>query len=345
METRRYQRPGLTMRKGAAGTKDEVRDLQRDLRALGYLKRHIDGDFGGDTELAVKGFQHDLLHNAGAGRDGKSAPVKMTDFAKGRVPGVSGIVDQGLVACIVELMDDARVAKLPRAADPVAENAKVVQQLETMPATVVPTPFLLAILKQESGLKHYAEPRAGDDDTFIIVGTDRGAPEPHVITSRGYGVGQYTLFHHPPHPEEVDAFMRDPRANVQRAAHELREKFDAFVVGSASKSDDRMREIGAAPAHPLRGCKHPNGISQFMTDCAACVLAAGAHSLATGTPVFDGSATLWGPTRFHEETGYTEVPRRDRFDCDWPYAVRRYNGGGLDSFHYQAQVLKHLAAL
>jgi hypothetical protein len=28
--------------------------------------------------------------------------------------------------------------------------------------------------------------------------------------------------------------------------------------------------------------------------------------------------------------------------CDWPYATRRYNGGGPNSFNYQAIVLKNL---
>ena len=36
------------------------------------------------------------------------------------------------------------------------------------------------------------------------------------------------------------------------------------------------------------------------------------------------------------------MPIRARFECDWPYAVRLYNGGGMDSFHYQAQVLLNL---
>jgi hypothetical protein len=37
------------------------------------------------------------------------------------------------------------------------------------------------------------------------------------------------------------------------------------------------------------------------------------------------------------------VPARERFGCDWPYAVRRYNGGGLPSYHYQARVLRNVA--
>ena len=70
-----YRQPGLSLtRAGGGASEPQVRDLQRDLRRLGYLKRGIDGDFGGQTELAVKGLQHDLLHNSGDGKDG-AAPV------------------------------------------------------------------------------------------------------------------------------------------------------------------------------------------------------------------------------------------------------------------------------
>ncbi len=35
-------------------------------------------------------------------------------------------------------------------------------------------------------------------------------------------------------------------------------------------------------------------------------------------------------------------PARRAFPCDWPYAVRRYNGSGVNSYHYQAIVLGNL---
>ena len=37
------------------------------------------------------------------------------------------------------------------------------------------------------------------------------------------------------------------------------------------------------------------------------------------------------------------LPDRAEFPCDWPYAARRYNGDGLDSYHYQTQVLQRLS--
>ena len=48
------------------------------------------------------------------------------------------------------------------------------------------------------------------------------------------------------------------------------------------------------------------------------------------------------PTRYHPETAYSRVPARATLGCDWPYAVRRYNGSGVDSYHYQFQVLQRL---
>jgi hypothetical protein len=37
------------------------------------------------------------------------------------------------------------------------------------------------------------------------------------------------------------------------------------------------------------------------------------------------------------------VPVRKNIGCDWPYAIRRYNGAGINSYHYQAKVLKNLS--
>ena len=343
MSPRAYQQPGLTLHAGAPGDPDQIRALQRDLRALGYLKRGIDGRFGEGTALAVKGLQHDLLHNDGRGRDG-DAPVSVQSFAKGRVGGVNGVVDQSLAACIAELMDDPRVPKLPRVEDPVKENKRIADQIASIPPEEVPTGFLVAVLRQESTLMHFAVPKPGDEDTYIVVGTDRGGPEKHVITSRGYGAGQYTLFHHPPRPDEVKSVMLDPVQNVKRAAKLLREKFENFVLGPTASADDRVVEIGARALKPLRACRFAKDDARFMRDCRTCAAEAGTRTLAAGQPVFAGSSTTWAvvPDLYPMPSG--PVPMREKFGCDWPYAVRRYNGGGLMSFHYQARVLRFLAA-
>ncbi len=343
-----YRQVGLTLRAGgAAATAEQVRDLQRDLRRLGYLASGVDGSFKGGTELAVRALQYDLLSNGGGGRDG-AAPVRIRDYNRSRVAAVSGEVDQAMVECLSDLLDDPNCQKLPSSPDPVAENRRVLAQLRTLPSTDAPTPFLLAILTQESGLKHFHEPRAGEDDTFITVGLDRNAGPPHIITSRGYGAGQYTLFHHPPSPQEVTALMLDPAKNVQGAARELREKFDHFVAGPnpGARADDRIAEIGAGP---LRLCKHSPDDPRFMSDCRQCLLAAGSHQIVEDrTPLYPATPQTYTSTQYYDmqrsAAFYRRVPDRAGIGCDWPYAVRRYNGSGVNSYHYQVRILQHLAS-
>ncbi len=60
--------------------------------------------------------------------------------------------------------------------------------------------------------------------------------------------------------------------------------------------------------------------------------------------MFPGSSTVWQTTQYYPTATYENVPVREKIGCDWPYAVRRYNGGGINSYHYQARVLKFLVA-
>ena len=164
------------------------------------------------------------------------------------------------------------------------------------------------------------------------------------MTSRGYGVGQYTLFHHPPSTEEVQDFMTDVGRNLQKAADELREKFDDFVNGSTggTRADDRIAEHDTVP---LRVWKHADDDPRFMTDCKACARAAGETDIQPGvTPYYPGSRGTYRSTQYYnfDTLDFSGVPTRANFDCDWPYAVRRYNGSGPNSYSYQALVLKKL---
>ena len=339
-----YRQASLVLKKGGEGATDrQIRDLQRDLRRLGYLKRGIDGAFGPGTERAVKALQHDLLTNDGrsTGGDGP-APVRVLDYNRGRVVEVTGEVDQALVECISEMLDDPAFPLLPSADNPVEENRRIVSQIGALPPGDVPIPFLLAILKQESNLKHFHEPRRGDEDTYIVVGLDTNSTERHIITSRGYGVGQYTLFHHPPRPEEIDDFMNDVGKNLQKAIAELRGKFDHFVNGptSGTRADDRRAEFGDGP---LRLCKYDPPDPRYLRDCAQCVRDAGVDDIDEGvTPFYEGSRHTYRPTRYYRKASYRDVPIRADVGCDWPYAVRRYNGAGINSYHYQVRVLKYL---
>ena len=97
-----------------------VRALQRDLRALGYLRDTIDGIFGGGTEQAVRSLQFDLLNHVG----GNGAPLAIQNYAKGRISSVTGVVEVGLAACIDDMVNDLTFVKVPSSPNPAAENAR-----------------------------------------------------------------------------------------------------------------------------------------------------------------------------------------------------------------------------
>jgi len=215
---RPYRRPGLQLQPRSGPPDPLVKALQEDLRSLGDLRADIDGEFGAGTSSAVRALQCDLLNAGQHGRDG-DAPVALRTFNQGRVSGVTGIVDERLAACIEDVLDDHRVPVLPRAADPVHANADALARIQQLTGLPVPRAFLLAIFLQESGGMHYRVPNGGNDDDFIVVGLDRNDPgHPDHVTSRGYGIGQYTLFHNPRPPTRSRRSCRtQPRTRSGRS--------------------------------------------------------------------------------------------------------------------------------
>ena len=346
---RPYQQDGLTISWANPGDPAVVRALQRDLRALGYLRAGIDGRFGTGTAGAVRALQYDLMHNTGASRGGDGrAAVAMTDYNRDGAGGgpavtaLTGEVDQALAACLDRLVGDDAVAKLPHADDAPAQNAAALRAVGEIASTVAPAPFIAAMVVQESGGRHYCVPSANDEDNFVVVGLDRGDPGvPDHITSRGYGIGQYTIFHHPPRAEDVADFIVDPARNAQRAFSELREKFARFVVGPDSRADDRIAEH---PLLTLRACKYAPADARYLRDCRACAAAVRKVEIRRGTPAYPGASFGYQPDQYYPSAVYHGVPDRAEFPCDWPYAARRYNGSGNDSFHYQTRILLNLLA-
>ncbi len=343
-----YKRAGLSLIQGPDNDPALVRALQHDLRVLGYLKAGIDGVFGNGTTRAVRALQYDLLNNVGAssGSDGR-APVAITslnnDGTGGKpVRAIDGVVNEALAGCIEAMLADTRVPRLLSADDPVAENRAALAAIQATSSATAPSPFIAAMVVQESGGRHFNVPRRGDDDTFVIVGLDRNdkTSSDH-ITSRGYGIGQYTLFHHPPRPEELQDAIVDPVRNVQKAYTELREKFNRFVVGPIDKADDRTAEH---PLLPLRTCKYATADQRYLCDCRNCAFAAQKIDIVRGTPAYTGASISYQPDQYYASASYSEVPDRADFPCDWPYAARRYNGSGNDSFHYQTRILLNLLA-
>ncbi|UYN95177.1 MAG: peptidoglycan-binding protein [Enhydrobacter sp.] len=336
-----YQQPARSL---GVGESDRalVRALQRDLRSLGYLRSGIDGDFGAGTAQAVRSLTWDLLHNKGAstGNDGP-APVAIADYNRGRVAAVVAVIDERVAACIADLLADPRVPKLPSSADPAAANREALAAIRAMVGHKAPPPFIAAMIRQESSAMHFRVPGGNDHDDFVVVGLDRNvAGNQDIVTSRGYGVGQYTLFHHPPRPEEVEDFIVDPVRNVAHAFGELRLKFDKWIAGPIDRADDRSRE------HPLlkepRLCRYAPADPRYMRDCRACAAAARKVDIERGTPAYEGASIRYDVTQYYRSATYGGVPDRSDFLCDWPYAARRYNGGGINSFHYQTRILLNL---
>jgi hypothetical protein len=322
-----------------------VRDLQRDLRTLGYLRAGIDGVFGATCEIAVRRLQYDLCNNDGRStRDDGDAPVSIRDYNRGRVTAETGTVDQGLADCIDALLADPDVPKLPNAADPAAANRLARAAIAAASSRIAPTPFVLAMVQQESQGRHYVEPTGPDTDNFVVLGLDVPPNAASQVTSRGYGIGQHTLFHHPPRPEEVSGVIADPVQNVQNVFTLLRDKFDHFLRGGTpgTTADDLVAE------HPvitgLRLCRYQPGDARYLTDCRACARQVGRQDLAPDSPIYVGATQTYAPAPPYPTTTYHGVPVRAEFLCDWPYAARRYNGGGPASYNYQAHVLLNLLA-
>jgi hypothetical protein len=63
------------------------------------------------------------------------------------------------------------------------------------------------------------------------------------------------------------------------------------------------------------------------------------------TPLFRGSSNVYAATPEYSKASYPDAPVRANVGCDWPYATRRYNGAGVNSYHYQVRVLLHLQEL
>jgi hypothetical protein len=339
MSTPSYAVAGLVLSPSPVFS-SQVRDLQQDLRSLGYGKGPIDGVFGPGTGNAVQALQFDLMNNDGSSSSGDgSAPVAVKNYNNGTVTSLTGIVDQGLVACISAMLADPAFPRLPSSPNPAADNQSAIAAVTSMASPPVPIPFLMAILMQESACMHFQVPSAANSDNCVTIGLDRNnSANPAAITSRGFGIGQYTLFHHPPTADEVAGVIADPAQNVRQAVSDLSGKFNNYVNGATSntQADDRIAEVGTGP---LRICQYQPSDTRYMADCANCLASATLTNITSGvTPVYAGSQLTYGQTQYHKGS-YQNVPVRANIPCDWPYAVRRYNGGGVNSYDYQAEVL------
>ena len=179
--------------------------------------------------------------------------------------------------CIQDILADDNFPLLPMSEDARTANQQIQTLISELTSDQIPMPFLMAIIEQESNFRHFCVPRGRDEDSYIVVGLDRNdSNAPERITSRGYGVKQYTLFHHPPKQEEVEQFMLNVEGNLQKGIELLGDKFDQFVNGSVDTADDRIAEIGT---DSLRPCKYEPGDARYLKDCAVCMQEAGSIAI------------------------------------------------------------------
>ena len=95
----------------------------------------------------------------------------------------------------------------------------------------------------------------------------------------------------------------------------------------------------------MRICKYAATDARFLTDCRQCAIDAGSRDVVEGvTPTFPGSPKVYERGIYPTAT-YPNLPKRESFGCDWPYAVRRYNGAGKNSYNYQAHVIGNVRDL
>jgi hypothetical protein len=125
------------------------------------------------------------------------------------------------------------------------------------------------------------------------------------------------------------------------AVAELNAKFQNFVNGATSdlQADDRQAEYGNGP---LRMCTYAATDPNYMAACQQCMTNAGLVTINAGDPVYAGSSLLWAPSPPYYANLPGNVPVRAQIPCDWAYAARRYNGSGLNSYHYQARILQNV---
>jgi len=60
-------------------------------------------------------------------------------------------------------------------------------------------------------------------------------------------------------------------------------------------------------------------------------------------PWYPGSSRVYHTTQYYRNVAFSQVLQAAGPGCDWLYALRRYNGSGVNSYIYQAIALSRLA--
>ena len=208
----------------------------------------------------------------------------------------------------------------------------------------VPMPFLLRCSRRRAACSTSASRRAPTRTLHRRrPGSQRrGARRPHHLER---------LRHRPvpavPHirraREEVESGWPTPRVNVGRAVRELR----ASSTTSWSGKDERGRAPMIASrrsAGPLGRAVIPRPTRSNLRRVTTARVRRRRSRSRRARRCFIGSSVAFSPHAVHHSaTSYTNFPIV-RALLRLPSAVRRYNGGGGNSYHYQVQVAEAAVA-
>lgn len=306
----------------------QTQDMIKLLREFMFLKE-IKSSTVQDLETrAVKSLQHEILSND-----------SLKKFNQGRVTAVDGESSLGILAVLQDMSKSPSLARLSPALNPSKGNQAMKERLSGYLNSKFPTPLVMAVLTQETNLKWYRK------DGYPLVGLDYNSDEDYIITSRGLFYSQRTIFSYPISKKEFDS-MNDLESDMEFFFDHIFGKYQNFVVSSSAKARDDLRySVPEFKDLDLRGCKYEESDSKYMKDCKACLKECPSKDYLMGDSLLGNGRWIIKPTHYHRIQDYEGFPDFHHFPCDYVFTIRRYNGSGINSFHYLMRVLAHLLEL
>ena len=116
----------------------------------------------------------------------------------------------------------------------------------------------------------------------------------------------------------------------------MRGKFDRFVIGPDSRLTIAFTEAGSGP---LRLCKFDSADPLYIATASTASSRRELRTSSLGKRPCRWLSDTYQATQHTKSLLRRTCPFRRNIACDWPYAVRRYNGSGPNSYDYQAEFL------
>lgn len=235
-----------------------------------------------------------------------------------------------------KMWDCSDIPRITKVDNPSEANSKIREIIENKLKSSFPKPLVLAVLEQESNLMWYRK------DGYPTIGLDyNNKVQPYVITSRGLFLSQRTVFDYPFKQEQLNQYD-SVEVDLNFVVDLLNLKYDKFIVSKDPKTNDDLRSSSFG-SEDLRGCKYETSDSRYKSDCKNCVWSGDLRDYKKDRSVL-GDKKQWvlKSSQYHKIKQYLQFPDYSKFPCDYLFSIRRYNGSGINSFHYLMRVLKHL---